>query len=443
LQIADGGLTNISQILDRLKTLATESASNTFTGSRSTLNNEYQSLLSEITRQASNIGLVNNGSMNKQLQVYIGGGNTQANAQVSVDLSGTQNQVDAAGLGVGSTNIMGGGITLAGNTVTDLNNPGLMILQNATAADGTTQNFTFNYINAGVAANATFSVTSNAGAGITVAAALSQLNTQLGTIGLSASVNSSGALVIGGGSPFTLTAVSTNYNGGSQQGTTTDLVTPGAGINPNTGVYNTTTTVASLVGATGPETLAFSNGTVTKYATFTAADLTAANFATDVNSQVGSMGIYALATNGTAGLSLQSSGSFTVTMVTGEVGGAANSGLFGSTANGMLAATATGPNQGASATGNSLAALTAIENAVADLGQVQGRVGAGENTLNDAINLAQSQITNFSSAESQIRDANIAAEAANLSKAQVLQQSSIAAMAQANSAPQAVLKLLQ
>jgi flagellin len=37
----------------------------------------------------------------------------------------------------------------------------------------------------------------------------------------------------------------------------------------------------------------------------------------------------------------------------------------------------------------------------------------------------------------------VASEAANLSKAQVLQQASIAAMAQANSAPQAVLSLLK
>ena len=57
LQIIDGGLNNISNIMDRLKTLATESASSTFAGDRATLNNEYQSLLTEITRQASNIGL--------------------------------------------------------------------------------------------------------------------------------------------------------------------------------------------------------------------------------------------------------------------------------------------------------------------------------------------------------------------------------------------------
>ena len=84
-----------------------------------------------------------------------------------------------------------------------------------------------------------------------------------------------------------------------------------------------------------------------------------------------------------------------------------------------------------------------LTQAVANLGTVQGIVGAGENKLNYAINLAQSQITSFSAAQSQIRDANVAQQAANLTKAQVLQQASIAAMAQANQEPQAVLSLLK
>src|SRR3984885_7393624 len=46
LQIIDGGLSNISNLLDRLQTLATEGASGTFEGSRTTLNNEFQSVLS-------------------------------------------------------------------------------------------------------------------------------------------------------------------------------------------------------------------------------------------------------------------------------------------------------------------------------------------------------------------------------------------------------------
>ena len=80
---------------------------------------------------------------------------------------------------------------------------------------------------------------------------------------------------------------------------------------------------------------------------------------------------------------------------------------------------------------------------MATLGSVQGTVGAGENKLGYATQLAESQITNYSSAESQLRDADMATEAANLTKAQVLQQASLAAMAQANATPQAVLTLLK
>ena len=89
------------------------------------------------------------------------------------------------------------------------------------------------------------------------------------------------------------------------------------------------------------------------------------------------------------------------------------------------------------------AAVTAITAAVGKLGVAQAAVGKGQNQLSYAIGLAQSQISSFSSAESQLRDADIAAEAANLTKASVLQQATMAAMAQANSAPQAVLALLR
>ena len=89
------------------------------------------------------------------------------------------------------------------------------------------------------------------------------------------------------------------------------------------------------------------------------------------------------------------------------------------------------------------AAVSAVTTAVAALGVAQAAVGIGENLLNYAVSLAQSQITSLSAAESQIRDADVAQQAANLTKAQVLQQASIAAMAQANSAPQAVLSLLK
>jgi len=88
-------------------------------------------------------------------------------------------------------------------------------------------------------------------------------------------------------------------------------------------------------------------------------------------------------------------------------------------------------------------AVTALTNAVTTLGQSQAAVGKGENLFNYAINLAQSQVTNEAASESGIRDANMAQEASNLSKAQILVQAGTAALAQANSAPQAILTLLR
>jgi flagellin len=89
------------------------------------------------------------------------------------------------------------------------------------------------------------------------------------------------------------------------------------------------------------------------------------------------------------------------------------------------------------------AAVTAVGNATTALGSAQAVVGLSENEFNYAINLAQSQLTNTTAAEASIRDADMAAEAANLTKAQILVQAGVAALAQANSAPQQVLTLLR
>src|SRR4051812_45074361 len=52
LQVIDGGISNIGKLLDRARTLASQSASSMFTGDRTTLNNEFQSVMTEIDRQA-------------------------------------------------------------------------------------------------------------------------------------------------------------------------------------------------------------------------------------------------------------------------------------------------------------------------------------------------------------------------------------------------------
>ncbi len=88
-------------------------------------------------------------------------------------------------------------------------------------------------------------------------------------------------------------------------------------------------------------------------------------------------------------------------------------------------------------------AVSALAAAVGILGTLQANVGRGQNRLQFAIGLATTQITNLAAAESRIRDADLAAEAANLTRTSIAQQAGVAALAQANSAPQAVLALLR
>ena len=88
-------------------------------------------------------------------------------------------------------------------------------------------------------------------------------------------------------------------------------------------------------------------------------------------------------------------------------------------------------------------AVASTASAVSTLGSVQGQVGQLQNRLSYAINLAQSQIVNNKAAESRIRDANIAEESANLTRFSILNQSGIAALAQANGQTSAVLSLLR
>jgi flagellin len=89
------------------------------------------------------------------------------------------------------------------------------------------------------------------------------------------------------------------------------------------------------------------------------------------------------------------------------------------------------------------AAVSSIAAAVGLLGSAQGVVGTLENRLQYAINLASTQTVSYKAAESRIRDANIAEESANLTRYNILTQSGIAALAQANQQSQSVLSLLR
>jgi flagellin len=98
-------------------------------------------------------------------------------------------------------------------------------------------------------------------------------------------------------------------------------------------------------------------------------------------------------------------------------------------------------NLGTSAGASS--ALSVINTAISSVASMRGVIGAGINRLTSATNVINTQIQNLTSAQSSIQDADVGQVVSRLSKYQILEQTGISALAQANQNQQAVLKLLQ
>ena len=94
--------------------------------------------------------------------------------------------------------------------------------------------------------------------------------------------------------------------------------------------------------------------------------------------------------------------------------------------------------------GNSANASLIIDKAISQVALLRGRLGSFEkNTLNTNVNSLNVALENVTASESQIRDADFAAETSNLTRAQILTQAGTSVLATANTTPQNVLSLLQ
>ena len=99
-------------------------------------------------------------------------------------------------------------------------------------------------------------------------------------------------------------------------------------------------------------------------------------------------------------------------------------------------------------TGNASAAnfaalTTAVESDIKLVATARGSMGEIQNRLDNAISNLQSQSENLSAARSRITDTDYAAETANLTKGQIMQQAGSAMLAQANQMPNVILSLLK
>jgi flagellin len=501
LQIADGGISNISLLLDRARTLATQSASGTFSGDRSLLNGEFQNVLSEINRQATSIGLNQGGIFAKSLSVFIGGGRGAtgaaaiSNGSVSIDLS--KSTVDAQGLGL--KGFTAGYQVAAGAADSGLYDLGASSVSSVSAIIGNTgaTSSTFvisgpgfsggagaavtvsvnlsgvndtaslaNAINSGIKAAGTGSAQglafdaanitavihtgadghqqlqfTSASTAFQVTAGDTTANGFLGNLGTN--VAGSGAALNASATPKAATQATAAFiAGGTEQYsvTYTSLASGGAGVGESQ-----TLTFAANDASGAPQTVSVTLGSATVI-TDAAAAVAQINTALQASNKPALQSIVATTdpTSGTLYFANASTTAFTVgigqeaTSTTVGTTGAANPNTIQ-----KAAIVGVGGNADVSNQSSAQSAVSALANAVASLGSAQAVVGRGQNQFGYAVNLAQSQLTNLATAESRIRDADLASEAANLTKAQILLQAGVAALAQANSAPQAVLSLLK
>jgi len=140
-----------------------------------------------------------------------------------------------------------------------------------------------------------------------------------------------------------------------------------------------------------------------------------------------------------ASLALQSAGKIELGSITGDIAKAGfEIGTYGAAQSGQLV-----QDIDVSTADGAILALAAVDNALTTINFQRANLGAIQNRFESTITNQAIAAENFTEASSRIRDADFAAETAELSRSQVLQQAGLSILAQANGQPQQVLQLLQ
>lgn len=152
---------------------------------------------------------------------------------------------------------------------------------------------------------------------------------------------------------------------------------------------------------------------------------------------------FTAATNVDGGIKLTSDSGNPISVLHANAAAEAKSGLTDSNATAEGSFGASISQLDISTAAGAQKAIGIIDNALEQINSTRGDLGAISNRLDFTVNNLSNVSENVSAARSRIMDADFAAESANLSRAQVLQQAGTAMLAQANAAPQQVLSLLQ
>ena len=433
LQTADGGASNISDILQRMKALASQSASGTVTDNeRAYIDAEFSQLTEEIdaiavgTRYNGQSLLDGSSAFAKGVAVMVG---SDAADIISVSLD----KLTAAGLGIATT----AGISNKAGTATTTTGTVAH-----TAALGAPQTFLIN------GNSITLSTTP-----ATAAAMATEINTQLTALGVtdilaSASgtnirltatqAGSDQSIIVSGGAGATAVFGATpTVVPGTDSGTAPASVT--LTINSAAVAYNASGGDVSF-DVNGVTVNLSKTGSANNDGSYSQAELVKAiNDAlgadSDVKALVGSATTIVLSNAKTGKFDKIEVNNFKG--MTGSAAAAATAGGFGMTYN--VATSSSSADTQAKA----IKALGVLDQAINQVSAARASIGSLESRFGFHQASIATSIENLTAANSAIEDTDVASEAAKLASAKVKTQAAVAAAAQASQMPQELLKLMQ
>ncbi|HZV65132.1 MAG TPA: flagellin [Telluria sp.] len=458
-QTAEGGLATAGDLLQRIRDLAVQSANGSNSASdRASLNAEATQLSQELNRVANT---------------------TQFNGQNVLDgsLTNTQFQVGAnAGQSIG--------VTIASAKASDIGNNFVNTNASTAAAPAATgsalasavlatasQDFEGNTTSGGtalpatslngfaaqtltIAGNGATATTGVLAAGSTAKDVAAAVNGKSSTTGVTATASATATIsgVSAGAVSFKLVGSNVSTNSG---GTLTDhTVTISATVSDSQDLSAIAQAVNAQSGSTGITATADKSGhLVLSNSTgddIKVGNLSAAGGLTGASIQEGD-GTAATPTTSAAATIAANGSVGDVAIVGGKVAFNSSSGFSLSTDTGttLLTGAQVGSSLAAvssidiSTAAGATAALATVDSALTSISNGRAALGAIQNRFASTISNLQSTSENLSAARSRIQDTDFAAETANLTRGQILQQAGTAILAQANSLPNGVLALLR
>ncbi|WP_026077954.1 MULTISPECIES: flagellin [unclassified Pseudomonas] len=406
-QTAEGAMQQSTNILQSMRTLALQSANGSPSADdRKSNQAQYAALTAELTRIATTTtfggkNLLDGSFGTTSFQVG-------ANANQTIDMSignvaanniGSQ-QLKSQGVAPSATGVAGGALTVTGGG----QSKSLTIAAGASAGQIAAQ---MNGAVGGLAATAS-----------TVA----QFTVDSAAIAAATPASANFTLQVGSGAAVQFTGVVKTSDLADQLKSNAAKL----GITVN---YDSTTQALSVKSDTG-ENLTFNAGDAGAIAGVKVATLDGTGTAGTA------VALANTAIIATGAVSLNSSSSYSLS-------GAGVTGLFAATGTAANSIKTTVNNTDITTAANAQNSIDVITQAISDIDSQRAGLGAVQNRFDNTVANLQSISDNSSAARGQIQDVDYAAETAQLTKQQTLQQASTAILSQANQLPSAVLKLLQ